>query len=176
MSIAKGIVMDRFDSIRQDDGFTMIEGLVAGGILAGVLLGISGLQTMVLTQNVDSKERTVAMNLGSEMIERIQSNRQKVLEYNSINTAAGTPCPQSVTNQRQTYGDCQQWLTMMANSNLSGARGTVTVTRIDPDPTTGVATLNRMNVVVVVSWDVKAKNAWFGQTVATTLQTVIAPE
>jgi len=39
-----------------------------------------------------------------------------------------------------------------------------------------VATLNRMNVVVVVNWNVKAKNAWFGQTLTTTLQTVIAPE
>jgi type IV pilus modification protein PilV len=169
-------VVDRFNSVRQQLGFTMIEGLVAGGILAGVLLGISGLQTMVLTQFVDSKERTVAMNLGTEMIERIQSNRQKVLEYNNINSTAATPCPQSVTTQRQTYGDCQQWLTMMTNSNLSGARGTVAVTRIDPDPTTGVATLNRMNVVVVVNWNVKAKNAWFGQTLTTTLQTVIAPE
>jgi hypothetical protein len=39
-----------------------------------------------------------------------------------------------------------------------------------------VPTLNRTNVVVVVSWDVKAKNSFFGQTVSTTLQTVIAPE
>ena len=168
--------MDRFKSLAQEGGFTMIEGLVAGAILAGVLLGLSGLQTMVLTQNVDSKERTVAMNLGAEMIERIQSNRQKALEYNNINTTAATPCPQSVTTQRQTYGDCQQWRAMMSSSNLSGARGTVTATRIDPDPTTGVPTLNRMNVVVVVNWDVKAKNAWFGQTLTTTLQTVIAPE
>ena len=168
--------MDRAESLRGEHGFTMIEGLVAGGILAGVLLGISGLQTMVMTQNVDSKERTVAMNLGAEMIERIQSNRQKVLEYNNINTTAGTPCPQSVTTQRQTYGDCQQWRTMMTSSNLNSAKGTVTVTRIDPDPTSGVPTLNRMNVVVVVSWTVKAKNTLFGQTVTTTLQSVIAPE
>ena len=160
----------------RESGFTMIEGLVAGGILAGVLLGISGLQTMVMTQNVDSKERTVAMNLGTEMIERIQSNRQKVLEYNNIDTTAGTPCPQSVTTQRQTYGDCRQWQTMMTSSNLTGARGTVTVTRIDPDPTTGVPTLNRINVVVAVSWNVTAKNTLFGQTVTTTLQSVVAPE
>jgi hypothetical protein len=61
---------------------------------------------------------------------------------------------------------------MLANSNLSGARAT----RIDPDPTTGVPTLNRSNVVVVVNWNVSAKNNLFGQTVTTTLQTVIAPE
>ncbi len=168
--------MNEFRLVKADGGFTLIEGLIAGGILAGVLLGISGLQTMVMTQNVDSKERTVAMNLSTEMIERIQSNRQKVLEYHNINTAAGTPCPQSVTTQRQAYGDCQQWRTMLANSNLSGVRGTVTATRIDPDPTTGVPTLNRSNVVVVVNWNVTAKNNLFGQTVTTTLQTVIAPE
>jgi type IV pilus assembly protein PilV len=154
----------------------MIEGLVAGGILAGVLLGISGLQTMVMTQNVDSKERTVAMNLGTEMIERIESNRQKVLEYHNIDTAAGTPCPQSVTTQRQTYGDCQQWRTMFTSSNLNGARGTVLATRIDPDPTSGAPTLNRTNVIVTVSWNVTAKNSFFGQTLTTNLQTIIAPE
>jgi hypothetical protein len=49
----------RFDSIGQDGGFTMIEGLVAGGILAGILPGISGLQT---TPNVDSKGRTMLNN------------------------------------------------------------------------------------------------------------------
>ena len=168
--------MDGSKRIGAEGGFTMIEGLVAGGILAGVLLGISGLQTMVMTQNVDSKERTVAMNLGTEMIERIQSNRQKVLEYHNIDTTAGTPCPQSVMTQRQTYGDCQQWRTMLTSSNLSGARGTVTATRIDPDPTAGVPTLNRTNVVVVVSWNVTAKNSFFGQNVTTTLQTLIAPE
>jgi hypothetical protein len=65
---------------------------------------------------------------------------------------------------------------MMINSNLSGARGRVTATRIDPDPTSGVPTLNRTNVVVVVNWDVKAKNSFLGQTVTTTLQTIIAPE
>jgi hypothetical protein len=65
---------------------------------------------------------------------------------------------------------------MMTSSNLTGARGTVTVTRIDPDPTTGVPTLNRINVVVAVSWNVTAKNTLFGQTVTTTLQSVVAPE
>jgi type IV pilus assembly protein PilV len=168
--------VNRFDNVVEDGGFTMIEGLVAGGILAGVLLGISALQTMVMTQNVDSKERTVAMNLGSEMIERIQSNRQKVLEYHNIHTTAGTPCPQNVGTQRQSYGDCQQWRTMLLNSNLNGAKGTVTATRTDPDPTSGLPTLNRTNVVVVVSWTVKAKNSFFGQTVSTTVQTVLAPE
>jgi type IV pilus assembly protein PilV len=168
--------VDGSKRVEAEGGFTMIEGLVAGGILAGVLLGISGLQTMVMTQNVDSKERTVAMNLGTEMIERIESNRQKVLEYHNIDTTAGTPCPQSVTTQRQTYGDCQQWRTILTSSNLNGARGTVTATRIDPDPTSGLPTLNRTNVVVVVSWNVTAKNSFFGQSVTTTLQTLIAPE
>jgi type IV pilus assembly protein PilV len=178
MSMTKESVVNRFKGVRQENGFTMIEGLVAGGILAGVLLGISGLQTMVLTQNVDSKERTAAMNLGTEMLERIQSNRQMVLYYNNIDTTAATPCPQNSgdTKQRQALGDCQQWRTMMTGSNLSGARGTVAVARIDPDPTAGVPTLNRLNVVVTVSWNVVAKNAWFGQTLTATVQSVIAPE
>ena len=168
--------MKRVRTIEIDHGFTLIEAMVAGLILAGALLGISGLQAMSMTKNVDSKEVTVATNLGTEMIERIQSNRQRVLDYQNIDTLASTPCPQNATTQRQALGDCQQWRTVLTNSNLSGVKGTVTVTRIDPDPTTGVPTINRANVLVVLTWKVVAQNSSIGQTMTTTFQTVVAPE
>jgi len=168
--------MKKLRAVQTDCGFTLIEAMVAGGILAGALLGLSGLQTMSLTKNVDSKEITLSTNLGAEMIERIQSNRQKIVDYNNIDTTATTPCPQSPTTQRQALGDCQQWRTSLLNSNLSAVKGTVTVTRIDPDPTTGVPSINRSNVLVVLTWKVLAKNSSFGQTMTTTYQTVIAPE
>ena len=172
-----GIVhMKKLGPVQTNCGFTLIEAMIAGGILAGAMLGLSGLQAVTLTKNVDSKEVTVSTNLGTEMIERIQSNRQKALDYHNIDTVAGTPCPQSATTQRQALGDCQQWRAALANSNLNTARGTVAVTRIDADPITGVPSMNRINVVVTVTWTAVANNSLLGQTMSTVYRTVIAPE
>lgn len=168
--------MKKFQPVQTDRGFTLIEAMIAGGILAGVLMGLSGVQAVTLTKNVDSKEVTVSTNLGTEMIERIQSNRQKVLDYHNIDTTAGTPCPQSAATQRQALGDCQQWRAVLANSNLNTARGTVTVTRIDPDPVTGAASMNRLSVVVTLTWKAVANTNLSGQTMTTTYRAVIAPE
>lgn len=168
--------MKKFQPVQTDRGFTLIEAMIAGGILAGVLMGLSGVQAVTLTKNVDSKEVTVSTNLGTEMIERIQSNRQKVLDYHNIDTTAGTPCPQSAATQRQALGDCQQWRAVLANSNLNTARGTVTVTRIDPDPATGAASMNRLSVVVTLTWKAVANTNLSGQTMTTTYRAVIAPE
>ena len=168
--------MKKFQPVQTDRGFTLIEAMVAGGILAGVLMGLSGVQAVTLTKNVDSKEVTVSTNLGTEMIERIQSNRQKVLDYHNIDTTAGIPCPQSATTQRQALGDCQQWRATLTNSNLNTARGTVTVTRIDPDPVTGAASMNRLSVVVTLTWKAVANTNLLGQTMTTTYRAVIAPE
>ena len=168
--------MKKFQPVQTDRGFTLIEAMVAGGILAGVLMGLSGVQAVTLSKNVDSKEVTVSTNIGTEMIERIQSNRQKVLDYHNIDTTAGTPCPQSAATQRQASGDCQQWRTVLANSNLNTARGTVTVTRIDPDPATGAASVNRFSVVVTLTWKAVANTNLLGQTMTTTYRAVIAPE
>lgn len=168
--------MKKLQPVQTDRGFTLIEAMIAGGILAGVLMGLSGVQAVTLTKNVDSKEVTVSTNLGTEMIERIQSNRQKVLDYHNIDTTAGTPCPQSAATQRQALGDCQQWRAVLANSNLNTARGTVIVTRIDPDPVTGVASMNRLSVVVTLTWTAVANNNLLGQTMTTVYRAVIAPE
>lgn len=168
--------MKKFQPVQTDRGFTLIEAMIAGGILAGVLMGLSGVQAVTLTKNVDSKEVMVSTNLGTEMIERIQSNRQKVLDYHNIDTTAGTPCPQSAATQRQALGDCQQWRAVLANSNLNTARGTVTVTRIDPDPVTGAASMNRLSVVVTLTWKAVANTNLSGQTMTTTYRAVIAPE
>ena len=168
--------MKKFQPVQTDRGFTLIEAMIAGGVLAGVLMGLSGVQAVTLTKNVDSKEVTVSTNLGTEMIERIQSNRQKVLDYHNIDTTARTPCPQSAATQRQALGDCQQWRAVLANSNLNTARGTVTVTRIDPDPVTGAASMNRLSVVVTLTWKAVANTNLSGQTMTTTYRAIIAPE
>jgi hypothetical protein len=52
----------------------------------------------------------------------------------------------------------------------------VTVTRIDPDPATGAASMNRLSVVVTLTWKAVANTNLSGQTMTTTYRAVIAPE
>ena len=54
---------------------------------------------------------TRVTNLAADMTERIQSNRQRVLDYHNTNT--GVACAQSVSTQRMALGDCTQWQTLV---------------------------------------------------------------
>lgn len=162
--------MKHLRTIRDEGGFTLVEGMIAGAIATIALMGLGGLQAASFSKNAQSKERTVVTNFGVEMIERIQSNRQRVLDYHNIDTTASTPCPQTTTAQRQALADCQQWRTALAASNMKGVRGTVTASRVDPDPTTGVPSLNRTDVMVTVMWQEPS------QSKSMMFRTIIAPE
>jgi type IV pilus assembly protein PilV len=166
--------MTHQQTMKDERGFTMTEALIAGAILTIVLLGIAGSQAASLSRNAESKEKTVVTNFGVEMVERIQSNRQRVLDYHNIDTA--TVCPQTTAAQRQALADCQQWRTALTASGINGVRGTVTANRIDPDPTTGAPSLNRTNVVVTVTWNASTAGGTSVQSKSATFRTVIAPE
>ena len=166
--------MGQHHTIRNDGGFTLIEGMMAGAILAITLMGVAGIQGASLSKNAQSKDSTVVTNFGVEMVERIQSNRQRVLDYNNISSSAA--CPQTTTAERQALADCQQWRTALTASNISGIQGTVAATRIDPDPTLGAPSLNRTNVVVTVTWNTSAGSGTSLQSKTMTFRTIIAPE
>jgi type IV pilus assembly protein PilV len=168
--------MRQQETIRNDGGFTLIEGMMAGAILAITLMGVAGIQGASLSKNAQSKDSTVVTNFGVEMVERIQSNRQRVLDYHNIDTTATTPCPQTTTAQRQALADCQQWRIALTASNISGVRGTVAATRIDSDPALGAPSLNRTNVVVTVTWNTSPGSGTSMQSKTMTFRTVVAPE
>ena len=156
--------MNHQQAIRNEGGFTLIESVMAGTILAITLLGVAGFQGASLARNAQSKDNTVVTNFGVEMLERIQSNRQRVLDYHNIDTTATTPCPQTTAQQRQALADCQQWRAALIASNVSGVRGTVT------------AILNRTNVVITVTWNTSAGSGTSMQSKTMTFRTVVAPE
>ena len=168
--------MNHQQAIRNEGGFTLIESVMAGTILAITLLGVAGFQGASLAKNAQSKDSTVVTNFGVEMLERIQSNRQRVLDYHNIDTTATTPCPQSTAQQRQALADCQQWRAALIASNVSGVRGTVTAILGDPAPTLGAPSLNRTNVVITVTWNTSAGSATSIQSKTMTFRTVVAPE
>ena len=168
--------MNHQQAIRNEGGFTLIESVMAGTILAITLLGVAGFQGASLARNAQSKDNTVVTNFGVEMLERIQSNRQRVLDYHNIDTTATTPCPQTTAQQRQALADCQQWRAALIASGISGVRGTVTAILSDPAPTLGGPSLNRTDVVVTVTWDTSAGSGTSMQSKTMTFRTVVAPE
>lgn len=159
---------------RRQRGFTLLEAMVAAGVLSVGLLGLAGLSGMSLGKNVDANDMARVTNVAADMAERIQNNRQRVLDYH--NTATNAACPQSVSTQRMAWGDCTQWTTLVANSGLLGAVGTVTATRLDPDPTANPVTMNRFLVTVTVNWQTRQTDVSTARTKAAVFTTVVAPE
>lgn len=156
------------------EGFTLLEAMVAAGVLSVGLLGLAGLSGLSLGKNVDANDMTRVTNIAADMAERIQNNRQRVLDYHNTNT--GAACAQNVSTQRMALGDCTQWQTLMANSGLTGASGLVTATRLDPDPTANPVTMNRFLVTITVSWQTKRTDVSTARTKTAVFTSVVAPE
>ena len=147
---------------RNGNGFSLLEAMVAAGVLSVGLLGLAGLQGMSLGKNVDASEITRVANLATDIVERIQNNRQRVMEYSGIDTSVacpGTysdPVPLGLGNTLAVgvgaQGDCNQWRTVVGGSALSDVRGVVQVARVDPSPTVNPQTMHRVSVTVNLTW------------------------
>ncbi|MBX3236978.1 MAG: type IV pilus modification protein PilV [Nitrospiraceae bacterium] len=160
---------------RSQEGFSLLEAMVAAGILSVGLLGLAGLQGMSIGKNVDANEITRVTNLAADMAERIQNNRQRALDYNGIDTSVA--CAQSASTQAMALGDCTQWRTLLANSALGSVRGIVTAARIDPDPATNPVTMNRIAITIRISWQNGARSETsVSRPKSVTFNSVIAPE
>lgn len=146
----------------RQDGFTMIEALLALTVLSVGLLATAAMQDIALSRNVDSNQLSLVTNLASEMVERIRYNNKNVAAYNGIDTQTASTRPPST--QPQARGDYDQWQTRLASMGLTNARGRVTVTAIGP------TNLNQSQVVVQVTWS----GAVLPHSVS--LNTIIAPE
>jgi type IV pilus assembly protein PilV len=162
---------------RTESGFTLLEGMIATVILSVGVIAMGAMQGIAITRNVDSTELTLATNLASEMLERIQFNRRNVTAYAGIDT--NNPCVLPAL-QTMAQGDCLQWQAMMANqaasgisqaSVLTGVRGVVTV-----NPVVTVPPLNQSRVNVVITWTGRNMGTTAAAPRRVMLDTTIAPE
>ena len=157
-----------------DKGFSLIEGMVAAGILTVGLLALAGMQTISMSKNVDANDLTVASTLAGEMMERIQFNRMLAAinpsPYNGINTTVPGTQP-NVANQPQANGDYAQWTAALAASGLTNPIGTVVVAPIITNPP-----LNQFQVAVAVNWQAKERTGGFVRNQVVTMTSIIAME
>jgi type IV pilus assembly protein PilV len=163
--------------MRSESGFTLLEGMIATVILSVGVIAMTAMQGIAITRNVDSTELTLATNLASEMLERIQYNRRNVTAYANMDT--NNPCALPAI-QTMAQGDCVQWRAMMTNqgasgisqaSVLTGVRGVVTVNPVVTNPP-----LNQATVAVVVTWTGRSMGTTAASPRRVTLNTTIAPE
>ncbi|WP_447974855.1 type IV pilus modification PilV family protein [Nitrospira sp. Kam-Ns4a] len=148
-----------------EQGFSLVEGMLALLVLAFGLLMVAGMQEVALSRNMDANQLSIATNLASDMVERIRFNRLNVAAYAGIDTSRAVTKPPST--QPMAQGDYDQWSARLAASGLKSAKGLVTVTAIGPQGSTG---LNQNQVAVQVVWT----GTMFTHQV--TLATVVAPE
>lgn len=163
--------------VRTESGFTLLEGMIATVILSVGVIAMGAMQGIAITRNVDSTELTLATNMASEMLERIQYNRRNVTAYAGIDT--NNPCLLPAI-QTMAQGDCVQWQAMMTNqgasgisqaSMLTGVRGVVTVTPVVTNPP-----LNQSRVNVVITWTGRNMGTTAAAPRRVMLDTTIAPE
>jgi type IV pilus assembly protein PilV len=157
-------------------GFTLLEGMIAAGLLAMGLLALAGMQGLSLGRNVDAHDMTRATNINADLMERIKFNRGRALAYHNINTNNAATQPPST--EPMARGDYTQWTALLNNSGLANAQGLVTVVRLDGDPAVTPVTLNRFAVTVQINWTPSAKGGEVTstRTKTVTFASVLAPE
>lgn len=131
-------------------GFTLIEGMIAAAILTVGLLALAGMQGTALSKNVDANELAQVTTLNAALMERIRFNRGRALAYHNIDT--GNAVTQPPSTEPMARGDYAQWQTLLTSSRMANARGLVSVTRLDPNPTLNPTTLNQFLVTIRINW------------------------
>jgi len=158
----------------REQGFTLVEGMLASVVLAVGLLALSGMQSIALVKNVDANELTRVTTIASDMMERIYFNRRNAAAYDAIDTqSAGTCTAINAVTQPMASGDCTLWVGLVNGTSLQNIKGTIAVS----PAVVGPFALNQRNVTVTITWLGSVKSDQSVKRSRTlTLQRVVAPE
>lgn len=104
-----------------EQGFSLIEILVAIVIICFGLLGVAGLLTTGLKNTHSSQYRTQASFLAYDMAERMRQNRQVALngEYSTSTTATNTIAANDKTQWQAEIGKLPSGVGMVAMTNTT---------------------------------------------------------
>jgi type IV pilus assembly protein PilV len=134
-------------------GFSLVEVLVAVTILAIGLLAVAQMQVVAISGNDSAQDRTVAIALAEEMVDRVRKNAGNTPGiYHNIDTSGSVSSIQAaLADPAET--DALNWKSRLEASGLSNPVGTVTVATDSPIDNTATVTVN-----VRWSWQGVARN------------------
>ena len=111
-------------------GFTIVEALVALVVLAVGMLGIASLYVTTLRASGSASSRMQAINLASDLGDRIRANRTAEAAYAGAAAANGTTCigtGVTCTPAQMAAHDLFVWQAAIATALPGAATGAVTV-------------------------------------------------
>ena len=120
--------MNTYSRPRGMRGFTLVEALVALVVLAVGMLGMAGLYVTTLRSGSSAIYRTQAINLATDMADRIRANRTANLFYNDApadNSCFGTVAVTDCTTEQMAQNDLFLWNNQLAQILPSGAGAVV---------------------------------------------------
>lgn len=123
----------------KEDGFTLIEAMIALVVLLVGMLGVIGMQYYAVTGNSASRELRIATNLGEELIEQMKSTPYANLVSGTDNPAVNTTLSGGVAYTRAWWvlADCVSFA-LAGDDNTCNANLAPNCTR-DPDGGSAVA-------------------------------------
>lgn len=114
-------------SITNQQGFTLVEVMIAFLVMAVGLIGMAGLQNASVSNNQSAYLRTQAMVLAFDMVERIRSNRVGAVSgtggYSGVAGSAVSGCNTTAgcTQANLASNDVYEWLQSVQNNLPDGA-------------------------------------------------------
>jgi len=157
------------EPMKHQRGLTLIEVLIAVVVLAIGLLGIAGLQSAALSNNLISYQYTQASTLAQAMIERMRANRDAVrggayaIAANATPPSAAVNCAASnCTSAQQAQWDIAAIYTQISatasTTNIpNGPRGMLPGGRLSISCDPGPCTAESLRIVTVY-WDASRRN------------------
>ncbi len=150
------------------DGFSLLEVLVAIVVVAIGILGIAGLQASALKFSKASEGRTSAVQLSQDLLERMRVNIHGTNggEYDALATATASVCLSAIPSGGGVTSaqDAKRWQNAVACTLPEGVgRATVTPAATSGDPSV---------VTVVIQWNesrIKGGSSTFSYSVTSLL-------
>lgn len=136
--------------LKRQAGITLIESMIAVFVLSVGLLGIAGLHGASLSTGQSALNRTRAVLLADDLLERMHANRTAVLSYDGWNIPAA-PTPLTVINPYNGASteelDRNSWTNLLQHrdTGLPQGRATVAVTQ-------RAGTASVFDVTVTITW------------------------